>query len=590
MAEDTDRYCALEFEDFTFNDEKHLLYSHFARALAALPANAVRVLRTCGSSVAPLETHVEQCTNKLLIPEAQRPALTDLIRALARVGLLVSERDVVKRIRDNGLKAESFTPLRTVGIITRHRPDLLERGLVNLAANARRFGRGMTVIVACDGGEEDDAAARAVLARARDVYGVQSVLLGTSERLALVRSLGAQLPEDVVRFAIGRGAADIFAPGAVRNLLLLRAGGERVVFVDDDTMGRFASFGGTTELVLTNRRDPTQFRFFADRQSSLSEAPISDDLDFFGVHDRWLGKTPSTWVDVAISLADSPVALGRFLDGERTARVMLTQFGVVGNSGMQSPHYVYAVDGPTRSALYSLGADFRRYLLARDVHRFVERPTISPVGFCMTGCLGIDARGLLPPFAPHFYNEDGTFGAALGATLPGAFTAFLPASIVHDPSGDRAVPSFDEVLRRAGNIRCNDALILLLRLCSTAPAGADPAVGMRSIGAQLVAMSDSEPSFREVLLLAVCRDRERFLGALRRAAMAADTEASELKADLEALILAYEAALRKPGEGVAVDIGGAPDRSVSRLREYVRAYGRLLQAWPDIVRIGQSIF
>ncbi len=490
---------------------------------------------------------------------------------------------MIQRARNSGPTSESFAPLRTVGIITRHRPDLLERGLVNLAANARRFGRDITVIVVSDGGEEHDAAARAVLARARDAYGIEPVLIGTSERRELVRSLGERITEDVVRFAIGRDDPNRFAPGAARNLLLLRSSGERVVFVDDDTMGRFASFGATTELVLSNRRDPTHFRFFADRQSSLREAPISDDLDFLGVHERWLGKTRSTWMDLAICLAEPPAALARFLDGERTARVMLTAFGVVGNSGMQSPHYIYTLQGPTQAALHSLGADYRRCLLSRDVHRFVQRPTISPMGLCMTGCLGMDARGLLPPFAPHFYNEDGTFGSALRATRPDAFTAFLPLSIVHDPAGDRTVPSFDDVLRRAGSIRCNDALMLLLGRCSAAPAGVDPTVGMRSIGAQMVAMSDSESWFREVLLLAVCRQRESFLGALRRAATATQKEASGLQADREALILAYEAALRNPGEGVAVDIGGMPDTSVSRLREYVRAYGRLLQVWPDIV-------
>jgi hypothetical protein len=102
MASDTDRYCALEFEDFTLNEEHHLLYSHFSRTLAALPINAVRILRTCGSSIAPLEAHVDRCVTKLLIPEAQRAAVTDLIHALARVGLLVSERDVVRRVRESG--------------------------------------------------------------------------------------------------------------------------------------------------------------------------------------------------------------------------------------------------------------------------------------------------------------------------------------------------------------------------------------------------------------------------------------------------------------------------------------------------------
>ena len=77
---------------------------------------------------------------------------------------------------------------------------------------------------------------------------------------------------------------------------------------------------------------------------------------------------------------------------------------------------------------------------------------------------------------------------------------------------------------------------------------------MRSIGAQLVAMSDSEPSFHELLLLAVCRERERFSGRCG-VPVAAETEASELRADLEPLIRAYEAALRRPQEGIAVDTG-----------------------------------
>ena len=89
--------------------------------------------------------------------------------------------------------------------------------------------------------------------------------------------------------------------------------------------------------------------------------------------------------------------------------------------------------------------------------------------------------------------------------------------------------------------------------------------------------------------LAVCREREKFLAALRRAAMGVGNDASELNADLEALILAYEEAVRKPGAGVAVDIGGVPDTSTSRLRAYVRAYGRPLGGWPDMVTIGQSI-
>jgi hypothetical protein len=589
MLSDSDRYCALAYEDFTLSDDTHLVYSHFARTLAAVPGSAAHVLRACGSSVASLDAHVEQCAGQLRIPEAQRSSLNEVIHALARIGLLVSERDVAQKMRSCGSRDKALAPLGTVGVITRHRPDLLERGLRNLAANAQRSGRDMTVIVVCDGGEDDDAATQVVLSRLRNSFGVKTIFIGTSERRAYQHALRGQSLRDPVRFAIGREDPDAFAPGAARNLLLLRSFGERVVFIDDDAIGRFAAFGPTNELVLTDRRDPTQLRFFADRTSCLSAAQISDDIDFLGLHDQWLGKTPCCFGNLTVSLADSPTVLGRFLNDDRPARVMLTPCGVVGDSGMQGLHYLYAKDGPTRSSLHALGSQFRSYILSRYVHRFVARPTISPVGLCMTGCLGIDARRLVPPFAPQFYNEDGTFGSALRATRPDAFAVFLPVSVVHDPARHQALASFETVLARAATVRTNDALMLLLGSCAPVPSGVDPAVGMRSIGAQLVALAASETSFREVLLLAVGREREAFLATLRRGAAAVPSDAKDLLADFEHLIRAYEAALRKPADRIGIDIGCSSKDSLSCLRRYVHDYGCLLHDWPDIVATGKRV-
>lgn len=83
MADGSDRYCALKFDDFTLNDERNFS-TRFARTFAVLPANAVRVLRTCGSSIAPVHADFELCATKLLSAEAQRAALTDLRVCRAR--------------------------------------------------------------------------------------------------------------------------------------------------------------------------------------------------------------------------------------------------------------------------------------------------------------------------------------------------------------------------------------------------------------------------------------------------------------------------------------------------------------------------
>lgn len=129
MTDDIDCYWPLEFEDFTLAMKRSLLYSCFARTVVALTTNAVRVLRTCGSLIAPLEADVEQCakSGSFLKRSAAGPPTSF---ALWRRSVYWSlSAWLPTEFVESAPKTEAVAPLRTVGIITRHRRDLLDRGL-----------------------------------------------------------------------------------------------------------------------------------------------------------------------------------------------------------------------------------------------------------------------------------------------------------------------------------------------------------------------------------------------------------------------------------------------------------------------------
>lgn len=180
-------------------------------------------------------------------------------------------------------------------------------------------------------------------------------------------------------------------------------------------------------------------------------------------------------------------------------------------------------------AARGMGAHMLELARTREVHRFVTAPTTTPIWACQTICVGL--RGDVPPFPPHHYAEDGAFGAAMRATNPGQHAVFLPVAAIHDPDDGRPAPNLTKT------VRANDVLAMLLGACVPGP--------MQSVGDQLIALS-----------------RAGFF--------------EEMVANL--------AEQAKPGSTVAPEFGG----SILRLSEYVERYGRLMEAWPQMLRAAAS--
>ena len=573
------RLVALEFAQFPVSPDGSVFYSLASKACGKFPANAAGMLRVC-ASLSTFDEHVTRCMKELRIHPAQRESVQEQLRLLVAAGFFVEEQDLVVRLATAASEGPPAARIETLAFLTCGRQELLDRAVTSFCANAAEFGRTPRVVVMCDGDEDDFRAVEVTLAKARAAFGVETWAIGTTARRALVRALATRgLPEEVLRFGLERDDPQVYAPGAARNALLASTWGSPVICLDDDVVCRTTTFETAKEPALAETSDPTQFRFFRDRAAALAHRQLVP-RDFLAEYERFLGRSLSC--EPTASIEPMPPSLFRKAARGRPTILTCTA-GIVGHSGMGMPHYVYAREGVTRYRLWADAAEYRALVLSREVARFVERPTIAPVGMTMALALGLDAREILPPFAPRYRNQDGLFAATLRACRPDGFAAFLPLAIVHDPSDDRVLPSVDDMWKRAASVRTNDAIIAILETFTPQFLGVDPSAALSSMGAQLVATaSRSDASFVEVLRRATLNLRAPAVKNLRRIAALSASAPPLFRQDLDALTKTLERALVE-GSGIPDDGKGTIEEQARRTKEYATMHGKLLQIWPDVL-------
>jgi hypothetical protein len=121
--------------------------------------------------------------------------------------------------------------------------------------------------------------------------------------------------------------------------------------------------------------------------------------------------------------------------------VLVTMLGAEGDAGMGSSLHLLTLDGDSRARLLASEAAYRHAVARRRVLRGVTRPTVGDGGFCMAMHLGLDGRGLLPPFLPVQRNQDGVFAALVRCCLGGGLFGYLPRAVVHRPPAPGARPT-----------------------------------------------------------------------------------------------------------------------------------------------------
>ncbi|MFK7847769.1 MAG: hypothetical protein AB8G77_20925, partial [Rhodothermales bacterium] len=320
--------------------------------------------------------------------------------------------------------------ITSIGIPTRDRPDTVARCLKSYMANALQFNR-QTIFYVVDDSRRPDIAKRTrqKIDTVAKKYPLALKYLDRDHRLNIAKRLAskANVSVELTRYALlGDGRCDS-SYGAARNTLLLATVGTLCIQVDDDTICDIGdASSGTQSPVIANDTEPDQYIYFKTRNEALDFAKVIS-IDFLKIHEALLGKHCNT--EPLNSLSEKSFTKDSF--------VANTFMGACGDSGMRSSMNRLFLRGPSFDRLITSAEayDWQRY--TRNIYRAPNRPTFSSNRSTITINIGLDNRGLLPPFPPDLRYEDGVFGECMGICIPNGIKGYLPYSIMHDPENER---------------------------------------------------------------------------------------------------------------------------------------------------------
>ncbi|HEX5483686.1 MAG TPA: hypothetical protein VFZ08_13770 [Terriglobia bacterium] len=603
-----------------------LVYSRSSRAVKVLPRHVAELLAHCQSfetieqHTASYLRHIEAARNPWdaqsspllsrmmslqLALASQHRDLRGELSKLVEDGLLTSDADLARWCKLCAGNDEVPTPISSIVIPTRDRPESLERTLTSYAERCRHFGRKVGFVVVdlsegCDGRERNRRLARSLKAR----YGAE-VSYADRARVAEYASRlteAGDFPPEVVNFCLfnppqwgipSHPNLKFCNYGACSNALLLHSVGEIILQVDDDTVCRIGrppeTRGG---LALSSSADVAEFWFFPDRGAALKSVACQEE-DLVAVHEKFLGAGVEKCVaavsenDLDLKTIRAPF-VRRILNGG--ARVRVTWAGVVGDSGLGSPLGYLLLRGDSWRRLTKSQPEYLHAITGRAVLCAVARTTISDglPGFLCNA--GLDNRALLPPFPPVQRNHDGVFMDVLANCFNGACFASLPWVLFHDPLEARAF-SLSDLWDAASGFRSGDLLRRLVADFSPAPA-ADGAERLRSLGRYLTEIGSLSPKgFEELLQLRALHTASTLLSAIDMRLRESVGAPEFWTADLEkaAEVIARELASERYSLPRDLRDGCAPDESREVFRRLVYMFGRLLCCWPDMVAAAKDL-
>ncbi len=422
--------------------------------------------------------------------------------------------------------------------------------------------------VGADAGRSAREALGAVRREGREVVRYAGPL--EKRRFADVLSREAAIPRDVIDFALFGDSRCGLLTGANRNGLLLDTVNQMVFSADDDTVARAAAAPTRkTSVAFSQEYEPREFWFFPDRASALAAVP-SDDSDVLACHEEVLGRT----------LAEIGAPAGA------EGRVTITLNGLVGDSGMGSPHYLLTLTGESSERFRASPKAYANALRSREMLRTVSQPTIANSAFCMTTFLGLDNRALLPPFFPVERNSDGVFGVVTQRTIPGSRVAFLPSVLLHAPPAARSFNG-DEAWTEPDRIRMADIVIAsILARRADVSESQEPGEKLGRLGAYLQELASLKPADFEAVVRSAQQMRNLTFIALLDARLREHPAGPAFWAgDMRKAIDWLERSSRHADYIVPRDLGRiqSVDEARRLAQNLVARYGELLAAWPAIV-------
>jgi hypothetical protein len=537
--------------------------------------------------------HAAATVLRLREPQAGNPWLLDgLLEHLAKQGFLISDADVLGRLREGRVNASDPIPITTLAIPTADRPQLIARCLDSYLENLTPHGSLPRVLV-CDGSTDpsrSEAASSVVHATSRR-FGVDGSCVSRADRLAFARNVARLLavPAGDVAFAF---MGDEYVPagaGAERNTILVATLGERVLSVDDDTLGHLApSPMASSGWCLDSSHDPRQWEFFHARNEALKVESVAS-RSISELHARFLG---TRLANIRADLGTDPqlqTANADLLQDvlERRGTVMVTMPGIRGHSGVKWPTRALDADGPWCSSLWRSRELFVDGLSTQSARAAVPGITISNTSYLASTVFAFDNTQMMPPFLPVLRSHDVLFGRLMRRCHEGAHVLHLPWTLPHDPSDPRAL-RVEEIAAHTGM----ELAYVLGDLLQQVPLGRylSPQERTMRLGAALLAFAGQPQAAIEDAVRAIylSRQADRIAG-LERSLSTGNVYPSYWVDVARWHLGALRGAVVDPHAMMPMDIPGPIGTRVDMMTRILRRFGRLLELWPDVLEAARDL-
>ena len=567
---------------------QELVYAPLAREARLLTRQRAAMLFACGR-FATIDEHAARLSARGV---GELAAIRRDLGEMAQAGLLVSASGLVRVARELAPRdAPSPPPVAGIGIPTRDRVDNVRACLASYIENGLRYGRSIEHFVSeGEVSHETREATRASLAELGAKYGVLIAHAGVPEKKAYAALLSARsgVPRELCEHALLRSDQSPNDNGSNRNAIVLHFAGDMHIQVDDDTRCRLAPAPGLLPgLALSSMNDPSESWFPGKDAQALPDRVVAD-RDYLALHEDLLGKSVCGAVDAARqeALDFDQAGAGFFRRLVPTGgRVLYTQLGAAGDTGTGSMWHYLLLRGPTRERLHGSEEGYRRAFTSRRSVRVTRRASISDGSFCMGMTLGIDARGVVPPFLPIQRNSDGLFGIVARMCFHDTYTGFVPWVIEHTPPGTRT-STFEAFFASLGHSWGEDMICALVAGSHVQAEHRDPARSLRALGAMLEQLGGLPiDDLEEILRVHVLRARTMDLWMLDDVLHVHGGSPEYWARDVERAITLLRAAVERPTLARASDIADVlgPDEARFAMARLVRRYGQLCAAWPDML-------
>jgi hypothetical protein len=550
-------------------------------------AVALDTLRT----FATLADHERNVRARVKAPDRAEVAVA-LLREIANSDAVVRSAGLADMLR--GAEEDTATPpIRTLAVVTCDRPGMLQCSLDAFLTEATRERAHLRVVVGDDTRSSSAMeATKTIVEDACGRHGARQELLSRAERAAFAGRIArvSGVDADLVNFALLGDDAIEGTIGANRNSVLLVCGAEPTLWFDDDVLPTCAAPPRTQSGVAYRAVDPTEWRFFNDRDEARAGVRTID-CHLLTLHEQFLGRSlagAGRGAEVDVDDATTEMIRDAY---RRRGRIVTTLTGVFGDSGMYSgAALLTTANEAARRAFLADAATYETAFHRREVLRAAPCVSIAhPMPFMATS-FALHAHRGTPPFLPVLRNEDGVFGATLARCFEGAYAAHLPVALLHDAPAGRTYVR--DRIAAAGVHRLSDVVCAFVAAHPFVDGEGDGEYRLRALGTGLRALGEMHPrdhraAVRSLLLRAASVRATKIQMLLDTHSRGPSYWIADLRAQLSAI---HDKITRKHNE-IADDLtdGRTPEDAMKVGQRVLRNFGRLLEAWPAIVAAARTI-